>query len=109
MTLDELLEQCLESQVPTVKALAKKVKGNWDQGVAPSAKQINELAVMLEDFNTPCTRLQDDGRCNGWLAKYAQECQIPTRPPFFCPFAARAEIPSTFTQCPGYRTVDRNK
>jgi len=109
MTMEELLEQCLNCQVPTVKALAKKVKTNWDQGVAPSSKQINELASMLEDFNSPCTRVMEDGRCNGWLAKYGQECQIPSQPPHFCPFSARENTPSTFPQCPGYRTVERNR
>jgi hypothetical protein len=105
MTLDELLVKGVESKNAEIRALAKKVKKNWDEGVTPSAKQIDVLAKMIEDFNSPCIRLTDDGRCNGWLAKYGQECRIPAKHPFQCPFAGKQGTVSQFPRCPGYRTM----
>jgi hypothetical protein len=107
MTLEELLEQGRESKSTEIRVLATKVQRNWNQGVLPSVKQIDKLAVMLEDFNSPCTRLLENGNCEKWLQRYGADCGLRATHPYTCIFAGRQGQASKFTQCPGYRTLSQ--
>lgn len=104
--IDSLIEEGLSSKRSEAQHLARKMSAKWNAGVTPDIREIDKLYKLTHVTVVPCTRLEDDGRCRGWLRKYGAAAGIISQEPFSCPFAGKAPTESSFDQCPGYSTVN---
>jgi hypothetical protein len=102
VTLQDLAEQIYALGNPEATVLMRRVLQDLSQGVTPSRKSINILIKLLEE-DTPCSRLTDDGLCNGWLRKNTDQFNFPIVQPYQCPFVEQQNKKAKFGDCPGYR------
>jgi hypothetical protein len=86
------------------RRLAGRLLSQWNAGIVPAPREVNELRRRLKKVET-CGRLRPDGSC-AWLRRNAKSEGL--RPPkpgqkVLCRRRATGKAANTFVECPGYR------
>jgi len=100
LTIQDLIDQAYGAKSSGALVLAKKIEHLLKNGVIPNPHDVDKLHKFFVVPN-PCTRIDFEGKCEGWLHKHGAESGLSVVPPYKCPFAEKSE----WTNCPGYAIV----
>lgn len=87
---------------PDVKAMAARLYNQWESGIIPSPKAVNEIR-KLKKSRRLCARLNEDGSCD-WLRKNAAIEQLVPPKPGERIYCHRRRL-GTFEGCTGFREL----